>query len=229
MRVAFWFLLILFFSQLVFIGIYKNTNDISQTINLSGDIIRTFATLGTFAIAILLYDRFGIRKRIIEERVNLVLSLINEVKNLSLKVIIQPGDQSSNKLYLPNVKISKQMKIYKTNTSLMELPIVFEIGDLDEGLDKLFNILNNSLLPIEIKEKLSFLELMSATEFDKNEKHAKIFFTRSTFLSEESKDWFQFDNAKMSLDKFISNFEVFLIASEKWVNKHMNLKIDLNI
>lgn len=230
MKITIWILAILLILQLIFIGIYNSTYDISKSINLTGDVIRTLATLGTLGIALLLYDRFGVRKKIIEDRVYLVLDLIKEVKSLSVRAIVDPGKGPSNRSYFPRIQLSNQMQIYKKDKEIMNSLVVFEVLDFDEGLKDINKILNNSLLPTEIREKLNFLEFtIPSTEIDKNERHIKICFTKDVFLNPGDKHWFRINNVDMKFADFVSNFESFFAVCEKWINKHVNLNIKLNI
>ena len=227
MRTAFWILLSLFILQLIIEGVYHNTRDFSKSLSMVGDIVKIAASLGTLVIALLLFDKFGVRKKIVEDRIYLVLDLISQVKNLRISA---HAKENTSETYMPWINASKDMSGYKKVKEINNLIVVFDVEDFQEGLKGILKILNNSLIPIEIKEQLNFFEISKASPgINDNIDCVKICFTKNSFLPTDDQKWFDVNGQEMNFVTFITNLENFLVAGEIWINKHMNPKIKLNI
>ena len=131
----------------------------SKTITVSSDIIRTSATIATLIITFLLFDRFGLKKKIFDERADVVLKLAKELKKLSLVALYVKNDIKLSALPIYPSKSNNREIIRE---EILQSYIVFNVNDFVEGTEVLMDIKNDVLLPPSIASKMEFLTFMHA-------------------------------------------------------------------
>lgn len=169
-------------------------------------------------------DRFGLRSKIYEKKLEVCLELIETIKAYSFNCIIETSD---NRGYAGGIYITKEMKHFKEEIVMFkDIPIYF---DRDEYyniiIKKLSAIKQSTYLDKSIVKSLEFLE--TTTKWI-GETTPLTDFAKVTFKYNAHGALVQPINFAI-LGDFISNLQNVLEVSEKWINKSSSLKYRLNI
>lgn len=204
-----------------------------KIISFASNLFRLSFTIGTFLIAILLYDRFGFRKKIYERKLEIVIEVLNELKTTT--ITLNYNNNTDNKGALIPVYPNKRMieKIKPFNEINLYSYVIFDSITLKSSLSKISLLINNPFLPKEIASSLEFLNFneLWGVGNDKSliDEHSMIFFNipPKTHIS-DVKD-FCTGQKKITLKQFLENFENLFNTIEDWLNNHSNVRNDLNI
>lgn len=176
----------------------------------------------TLILAILLFDRVGIRKFIYEKKVNAVVELLEEIK--ALQFMITGRNTNNNTLFAgPRLFFSLN---YTLNSKIVEnfnKTIVFLPEDMIDIQLKFRKLQQIPFLPKQIADSLSFLQfgLKKDNSADRIEAYTKPeanFIVKEFYKSEED----------MTLQEFYIGFKNTLKIIKKWIDKHSNENHDLN-
>ena len=196
---------------------------------VSLDIIRTISILATSLIAIGYFDPFGIKKKkmekhyenvtkILETFIGQRLILNHEVKTLigfRQFVLKKEFVNNDNNLYLEDIQ---------------DLKIIFELNNFISSQEDLIKLKNHLWTPVEISQKLDFLEFRSVTEIvrDITFPHIKLYWNK--IEPNEEKYMFSVLNDKeYTLRDFITEYKKLILACEKWLGDNSFSKKGLNI
>lgn len=199
--------------------------DIDKALTLGTNLVGAVSGIGTLVIAFLLFDRFGIGKRIIDKKVDVVIELVEELKGkrMTADSDMKDGSRSFQQIYL-----SQDMTNHKEEM-LNDTLILVDIEDYMTGTKELLRLKNNVWMPKEIRNQMKFLELYSTevrtdmSKFDNNQ--SKIGFTR---VKKEDKNWAIKNDQDTTYLELIENFEKLFETIQSWLNKHTNIDFDLN-
>lgn len=198
------------------------------------DIASITSSFLTIVIALLLYDRFGYRKIIYEKKLDLVLKLIENLKATCINIAYK--NISEKKSFYGRIFIDKKQidfKLLESNINVNSF-VIFHVVDIENYFTKFNFLVSNPYLPKELINKLEFLNINNFQGVEKNpayqNEYVKISIHNSTssVVIEDLNGWYKMPN-DISLLTFISNYLECLNSIEEWINKHSNIKSDLNI
>ena len=144
-----------------------NTESINQTFNLSATLIGAIASLLTFILAFLLYNKFGIDGMLVKNRAEVVFSLLQKINDSVFFVEHLAG--ASFAVGLGNSEKKNLESHYSTKLSFSE--------DYLDELESLFKIANSPFMPKEIvmkMEKLRYPVLSIDIPEETKKEYAKI-------------------------------------------------------
>lgn len=198
------------------------------------DIASITSSFLTIIIALLLYDRFGYRKIIYEKKLDLVLKLLENLKATCLYIAYKNIDKK--KSFYGSIFIDKKqidLKLLESHFNINSF-VVFHIGDIENYFTKFNFLVSNPYMPKELIKKLEFLNINNFQGVEKipyyQNEYIKISINKSasSVVIEDLNGWYKMPN-DMSLLTFINNYLLCLDSIEEWINKHSNIKSDLNI
>ena len=213
------------------VSFYKNLKEI---------LIFQFSII-SFIIAISLYDKFGIDKKLTEKRIELVLELITELKAIEgfTTTIYVDGKPLQNVFcyFESNMKkrtIEKFKIIHGGNNSYIDEPININIEDFNTTFEKVRKLLNSPLIPKSILEKGEFLRRQGG--HNNEELRARKAIVYICFSSEAHKKLIQSKggaflvsfNNDCTLGEFIIKFEDILKSCQIWTDKYSDISEGLN-
>lgn len=220
------FLVLIYFLILAFIP--KQIDKLFIEINRLLTFIQTVITI---IIAYLLYDRFGTSKKIMDIRNQLVVDLLIELKKINFSIGVLDEENHSFTVY--NKVFGKRIK---TNIpkSILNKKIVFPWENSLSQQQKILEILNNPLFPIEltgIQTLFKSYVLTNASLEYKRENLAFVIINRS-FQSDhpthlEDNSW-AYDSNNYELLEFLNCIEDVISEIENWINKKSTISYKLN-
>lgn len=220
---------ILIFICIIFWGgfLYDKFGVSTKTWSYFTDSLKLLFTALTTVIALKIYDRFGLNKKLSEKRTELIVELLIELKKIYFRADID------DRIWAP-FSISKDMsnQLKHIDAKDQNIKILFHSEDFDIATEKILILKNNPLMPKSISEKLSFIEISGGQNSrELREIHkTKLFFTRKSIDDrKEEKHWMVKSNNNCSLKEFILKFNEVFIEIEIWIEKHSNLDEKLNI
>ena len=113
---------------------------------------------------------------------------------------------------------------------IQDLKIIFELNNFISSQEDLIKLKNHLWTPVEISQKLDFLEFRSVTEIvrDITFPHIKLYWNK--IEPNEEKYMFSVLNDKeYTLRDFITEYKKLILACEKWLGDNSFSKKGLNI
>ena len=198
------------------------------------DIASITSSFFTIIIAMLLYDRFGYRKIIYEKKLELVLKLLEKLKATTINIAyknLREGKAFYGQIYIDKKQID--FKVLENNININSF-VIFHLGDIENYFSP-FNILvSNPYMPKEIVKKLEFLNVNHFEGVKENLSYQNenikisVYKPSISVVIPDLDDWYKM-REDMSIATFINNYLDCLNSIEEWINKHSNIKSDLNI
>ena len=197
-------------------------------------------SLISITIAISVFDRFGLNKKITEKRIELITELLTELKKQNGFGSSYRGDCFANPsfYYQKNMfKVNKEIysKIDGLG-NLLNTRILFNSNDFFNDFKNVRRVLNNPLMPKSIIDKAQFLKGNNMGEpiASKDDPSKKLFlyFTseyKEKLVKGETEEWMFRFNGNYTLKDFLKEFDVLFDACEKWTIKHSNVIEELNL
>ncbi len=204
--------------------------DIKEAINMSGYLISTIASAVTIIIALLLFDRFGVSKKTLDKKVETVFKLLELIKS---KTIYAEYESDSGTHYSA-ISMSDNLEQFKQDKIILEKDILFNYEDINNGLSEINQFTANVWLPVQIREKIKRLSLVSASSVKENfspkNKCVRIYFN----LYPETRNgkkivWYMTNQKETTYNEFLTNLEDLVIEIKAWLNKYSNSDLKLNI
>ena len=202
-------------------------------------VIFEFSTI-SLIMAISLFDKFGINKKLTEKRVELIIELLTELKKLEgfgshYKV---KGETLSN----PSFYFQKNMvELYQETFSnddffknLLNTKILINSPDFDFAFNSVRKVLNNPIMPKEIIDKAQFLTIAGGSRSYKNEPETLLYLYfsqdgKKKLIQRDTKHWVNSRNNDCTLKEFLNKFDNLFKACEIWTNKHSDIDEELNL
>jgi len=204
--------------------------DIKEAMNMSGYLIETIASAFTIIIAFLLFDRFGVSRKTLDKNVETVFKLLEEIKS---KVIYAEYESDSG-THLSAISISDNLERYKKNKIMLGKDILFNYEDINNGLYEINQFAASVWLPVQIREKIQKLSLVSASSAEDSflikNKCVKIYFHLYPEARKEKEViWYMTNQKETTFNEFLFNLEDLVAEIKTWLNKHSNYNFRLNI
>ena len=218
---------ILFF--LIIIFIIRESEFTSTAVK---DVTVTSCSFFTLILAILLYDRFDYRKVVFQKKLDIILSLLVDLKSSTFYVkYIRPNRTEFHAAF--NI----DRKSLNKNIEFSDKLISFDKSYHDIFYRKIWPYFNNPFLPKEISESLQFLTMANRhsinhlTDIDvmKLSYDDESYSTLENIFSTENNLWYIESSETITLKNYTNNYINCLNIIEGWIDKHSNIKVDLNI
>lgn len=146
MKTFLYIVIILVLIVLAFIPIFIG-QDFKSSISVSAEIISAFSSLVTLLIALLLFDKYGLKKNIIERKTETVLKLLEKVRKTRL---LLRGERS----VIHFCPLKEWQDTYEQFNTLL---VVFDVNYLD-FIKSYFSDSKSLYLPPKIVDKFKKLE-----------------------------------------------------------------------
>lgn len=207
----------------VIIPLLLNTSneDAIHIIDHISFIIAAVCGIITTIIAILLYDKYGVDKKIVDKNLEVVLQFVDELKKT--RIIIKSEGKSDGRY---TMFIDFKFKELGKQNFLSENrhdKLYFKL-DYCYGLNNLFEICMNPFMPSEICDKfnkISMTSLSKITEEDKQVDYA-VALCPSSFHELDDKDNYigKLNRHDFTVGEFIDDYVAVKDAIKKWLKAH---------
>jgi hypothetical protein len=192
-----------------------------EGLKLGIELVTSITTFLTLIIAIKLFDRFGIRKRVVDYQTDSIIKLIEELRitRCSLKgekvtyFVWFTREQNSIKKILRERNEEKKIVVFHHGQTII-IPKNIEL------------IMNDLWLPETIRNKMSFLDFNYA-QIILSDKIDKLKFIVAEFEN-ENQDGFVIKEELTSI-QFLECIESLILEIKNWLEIHASIKIDLNL
>ena len=216
------FVLILICILAFIIPFFTKTNNesLNTVLQTSFTIIGALVSLITLIVAVILFDRFGVNAKFKEKQLDVVLTLINELKILSFTV-------SNGKLtYLNYIRQCVNLEQFPSNTfDLDKRKTLLIPSNFEELIRPIYRLHQSSWLPIEIKEKLNFMYFNALNEVDLNNysKYVKL------NVDEKGEAPWLITHPTYTFEEFSINLSLLLTTTLSWINQHSTIEVDFDL
>jgi hypothetical protein len=204
--------------------------DPKDAINMSGYLISTISSVVTIIIAFLLFDRFGVSKKTLDKNVETVFELLEVIKS---KRIFAEYESDAG-IFHSVISISDNLDRFKKNKIMLEKDILFNYEDINYGLSEINQFATNIWLPVQIKDKINKISLLSATSVKDNfifkNKCVMVYFNLyPEARKEKDVKWFMTNDKETTFNEFLTNLEDLVTEIKTWLKNHSNYDLELNI
>lgn len=196
------------------------------------DIAVITSSFSTLVIALLLYDRFDYRKKIFEKKLQIVLDLLENIK--STKIQFAYRNIEKEKMFVGPLFIDKKQidfNFYEENMNTNAY-IIFQADELHTYFDKISLLRAHPFMPKEIVNSLEFLSInrLEGVKTDPNyqNEYIKLSINKSMKSGLDLEDWYK-PGENIQFITFIKSYLNCLSAIEQWINKHSNIRTELNL
>jgi len=209
--------------------LYFNNWNIVKGFDQYSDLIGLLFSIIGIILAIKLYDRFGLNKKLTEKRTDLLIELLNIIKTNKFVVESKYPNGESTIRIIPKKGMVKFYGDALKNGEL-ELFVLFNSQDNLKYTKTIILYTNNLILPKAIASKMNFL-LPNWYSYDKNRSNynVKLLYSDGRKIINDEKKWYWHEDSPLTLREYLTNYENLLVEIENWINKHSNLTEDLNI
>ncbi|MDO6744815.1 hypothetical protein Q4553_09525 [Tenacibaculum soleae] len=199
-------------------------------------------SLISITIAISVFDRFGLNKKITEKRIELITELLTELKKQNgFGSSYRGGCFANPSFYYQKNMVKVNKEIYSKIDgldNLLNTRILFSSNDFFNDFKNVRRVLNNPLMPKSIIDKAQFLKESNknfgypTTTTNHPSKELFLYFTleyKEKLLKDETEEWMFRFNDSYTLKDFLKEFDVLFDACEKWTIKYSNVIEELNL
>lgn len=222
--------MILFFICLLAIVISFFANEyVKKSINDTFKWISGISSLITLTIALLLFDKYGLNKKIENKRQDIVLELLDELQNVIFVIEYNTNEGGYGMSYFT---ISREISTYKEYSG-KELMVC---ENYITGISKMIKYNKNYWMPISIQLKLSRVcEYLIITNKEINpfdEKYVRIRFPRDNDNNEDYKKIkygiLKKNGANYKSENYFQEWKDLHCCIMKWIEENADFKLDNN-
>lgn len=215
------FLYLLFTLVLVIISVSVVVfpQDKFEAIKFGLDIIRTIATLITLILAVFLFDRFGLRKKIIDKQADAVILLLEELRILRIN-IEDPAEKAHFFLWFG--RDFSYFRSDKSYSTMKNNKVYFIQGENFSIPPKINIAMENLWIPLEIKQSMNFLKINVASGIKRTgyEKLDEILI--AGFGDKEQ--YILVTEYALTYEQFLKEYENLSKNISTWLTNHTNLE-----
>lgn len=193
-----------------------------NAISLGINIISGISTLITLVIALVLFNKFGIEKSILDKKTDAVFDLL---QTISKTRIIFEGKDSWHQIYLSDLQQYEQTKEYIK--SLGNKKLIFS-SKYFEDISIIIDLVKNVFMPKEIAKKVMELYIGVLQHIPQEEylNYYKVSFAGN----ENEKTTYGLANQKqITFDEYINMWQGVIDEITRWLSKNSSISPNLNI
>ncbi|WP_394775867.1 hypothetical protein [Flavobacterium sp.] len=197
------------------------------------DISLITSSFCTLIIAILLFDRFDYRKKIFDKKLDIVLSLLEDLKSTSIMLLYV--NKPKEIWYAAGSRIidKKQLNIKHLKETIdFSCCVLIQPSNFAKYLRKIELYKANPFMPKEIVKSLNFISHcpLHAIEDDTkyNSHYIQVSFNDRDNKNYSLDSWYRTADS-MTFEILIMGYINCLDNIEKWINIHSNYDADLNL
>lgn len=209
-----WVIVISFIGFMSPIMLKANSDSWNATLSLSFTVVGAIGTIVTIAIAVLLFDKFGITAKFKEKQVWEVIELAIVLLNTRISA-------TSDKLtYFVNVTqssetIQKGLPQYKIDSpKALLFPSNFETL-----ITEIYGFMNSHWLPKEIKDKMKIFDIMGLMEIEDLDKSK---YVKINFNNKGNDEWMG-TIPNLTLEMLNINLHELYNTIDIWLKKHSDI------
>ena len=178
-----------------------------STFSLAFNILGSLATVVTLAVAISLYDRFGLNAKLIEKSVENVLKL---KELLNAKKITVATSKEIDYVLWPGEKLGiDHFEQYEEDSKKL---VLISSEEYNESMKEILAFINNRDIPLKIKNKMEFLQVIGLGKLDNAiEEYVILHFIPKT---KEDLNVFM---PEITFEGFKNNLEILMTEIENWL------------
>lgn len=194
------------------------------------DITVTSCSFFTLILAILLYDRFDYRKTIFQRKLEIVLDLLVNLKSSDFHIKYYCDGKSTSVVAFEIKRDSLKRKVQE---KYLHGLFCFDNNYEVFFRKKILPFINNPFMPKEISESLYFFRLKSYHSInhlpDFQYKYIRMYYEGDIKFTDENVQLFTESSQTLTFKSYLDSYANCLDIIENWINKHSNIKSDLNI
>lgn len=193
---------------------------LNSTLSISFTIISVIVSIITLIVAVIFFDRYGFDTKFKERQLDTVLSLVNELKLLDLTISNGKCKYLNYVRYCGNLDILPKEIYGADKRKILLVPYNY-----DKLIKTLYTLYKNPWLPIEIKEKMSFMYFFATetvTDFE-NSNYVKL------DINNMGAEPWVITAPEFTFDNFSINFSLLLATIIDWISEHSSVKIDFDL
>lgn len=224
------FFVLLLVSVVVPLLLNATCEDAIHVIDHISFIIAAFCGIITTVIAILLYDKYGVEKTVLEKNLKVVLQVIEELKKTNCFANSEGG--TGGCMIKINFWTTELTEFNNANTlsGYLNDPVFFRIS-YAYAYNHLYELGSDPLLPQTISEKIKQLQLYMLPEY-KMETMTSRYFVVSSYCDavkeQEDRIIGKFNGKDMTLKEFVIVFIEVKKAIKQWLKAHNVADSSLN-
>lgn len=195
------------------------------------DIALITSSFATLIIALSLYDRYNYRKIIFEKKLDAVLKLLENIK--ATQPIMFYRNVEKKIMFSGPISIDRNMNFTFLKEEInLDANILFQAEELSTYFKEMAILRGNPFMPNEIVQSLNFLNVnrfdaVKSEEIYQNE-HIKLAIRKSLGNIVDLENWYKPGN-DVQIGFFLKEYVKCLDAIENWINKHSDIRSELNI
>jgi hypothetical protein len=215
--------LIIICSGLVILS-FLSDSCIKERINEIFSWISGLSTLITLAIALILFEKYGLNKKITEKKQDIVLGLLDELSKsiLIIETSVGKGGSTTTSYHLdsgvkfvPNKDYNGKILLFSDN-----YPI---------GIDRILKYSKSYWMPLHIQEKLNkaclyFLNFSDLDPFD--EKYVRVKFSTDNDYFNDKNMRYGIMNKSLTIDNYFQKWEELHNTIIEWLNKNADFELN---
>ncbi len=220
----FWVILISVLVGFIILEIFrKNITNLDAVLRL----IQAIVSCLSVGLAYLLFDKFGLRKNIIEKQFDSIVALVKAFAKFRILYTIE--DNKGMYMELGQVFIKKDMSGYKKKADRANKIVTINPDNYFKETKEFTEHLNDIWLPEEIREKFSFLVAFVFTRSKELEDSdtVKVAFNFGVIATHPPLPFYPINDLKYS--DLINKIEESLEACEKWIINHAQHDFKFNL
>lgn len=197
---------------------------IKQRINEIFTWISGVSTLITLAIALILFEKYGLNKKITEKKQDIVLGLLDELSKsiLIIETSFEKGGSTttsyhfnSGSKFMPNNNYNGKILLFSDN-----YPI---------GIDRILKYSKSYWMPLNIQEKLNkaclyFINFSDLDPFE--EKYVRIKFSSDTDYFNDKNMKYGIMNKSLTIENYFQKWEELHNTIIEWLNKNADFELN---
>jgi hypothetical protein len=223
---VFWIVLLLLVPASCLVVPFFLQSAASGRLEVGAELTSAVASLATFAIALLLFDRYGIDRPLVEKSTQTVLNLLKNLKDVSFAL------ESERPKFWIQVRLAWLSSVTDLHRDYRNRKLLFSL-DYVECLEELWSLGEDLFLPRTISEKLKPLELNSLTyvssEEGKDYLLVTVFAPSGKFRGAKMAEYGKLNSVDMTLGAFIDQWHLVINDSKRWLEERSAVPVDLNL
>lgn len=201
--------------------LFEYNQNIVSTTSLSFTILQTIATVTMLIMAILLYDKFGLSSKLMDKQTDEILKLIDALR----KIYFWADAGKVNyriRVNRSHLKSLRSIECYE-NDSKKELITV--IDSYNNSLNEVNALKGSYWLPIEIKEKLKFLDVCAVSDINKESCEKFVKLIPPSIHSSADNNWVIILPV-VTFKEFNNSLYDLVVEIDRWLKKNTNISIN---